>query len=409
MNNQDRVLIAGAGPVGMIAGYYLAKHNIPVTIFDSLPATTADHRASTVHPSTLDMLQKLGMTEEMIAQGLISPVFQFRDRYDDRVVAEFDYGLISDHTEHPFALQVEQHKVINIAEAHAETFDDFTLRRPFEVTDVSQDEDGVELSVTGPDGAVETHRGRYLIGADGGRSIVRKALGIDFPGFTWGERFVIATTKFDFGLPENGGHLYRNYVAHPDQWCALIKVAGDDMSGLWRILIPATGDEPDEVVSSVEWVQKIFTECLPYNPPYEIIHRNLYKVHQRVAEMFNKGRIALAGDSAHVNNPLGGMGMNGGIHDGLNLAAKILQLWRGEETDHEALFARYDRQRRLMAKKYVQAQSIANKEMLQESDMDIRRGKLDALAATAENKDTCREYLLKSSLIAMVREADSIE
>jgi 3-(3-hydroxy-phenyl)propionate hydroxylase len=162
-------------------------------------------------------------------------------------------------------------------------------------------------------------------------------------------------------------------------------------------------------VSSVEWVQKIFTECLPYNPPYEIIHRNLYKVHQRVAEMFNKGRIALAGDSAHVNNPLGGMGMNGGIHDGLNLAAKILQLWRGEETDHEALFARYDRQRRLMAKKYVQAQSIANKEMLQESDMDIRRGKLDALAATAENKDTCREYLLKSSLIAMVREADSIE
>ena len=409
MSTEDRVLIAGAGPVGMIAGYFLARNGVPVTIFDSLPATAADHRASTVHPSTLDMLAPLDMTGEMMAQGLISAVFQFRDRYDERVVAEFDYGLIADHTDHPFALQVEQHKVINIAQKHADALDDFTLRRPFEVTGVAQDADGVALTVQGPDGTAETHRGRYLIAADGGRSIVRKTLGIDFPGFTWGERFVIATTKFDFGKPENGGFLYRNYVAHPEQWCALIKVAGDDMTGLWRVLIPASGEESDEVVSSEGWVQKVLTECLPYDPPYEIIHRNLYNVHQRVAETFHKGRIALAGDSAHVNNPLGGMGMNGGIHDGFNIAGKVLKLWRGEETDHEALFARYDRQRRLMAKKYVQAQSIANKEMLQENDMSVRRERLDALAATAANRETCREYLLKSSLIAMVREADSIE
>ena len=286
MSNQDRVLIAGAGPVGMIAGYYLAKHNIPVTIFESLAGTATDHRASTVHPSTLDALTELDMTSEMISRGLISPVFQFRDRYDDRIVAEFDYGLIADETDHPFALQVEQHKVIDIARTHAEAFDDFTLMRPFEVTDVAQDDDGVEVTVRAPDGTVETHRGRYLIGADGGRSIVRKALGIDFPGFTWGERFVIATTKFDFGTPEAGNHRYRNYVAHPDQWCALIKVAGDDMTGLWRILLPASGDESDEEVGGEEWVQRKYAECLPYNPPYEIVHRNLYNVHQRVADNF---------------------------------------------------------------------------------------------------------------------------
>ena len=402
----DRILIAGAGPVGMITGYFLASHGIPVTVFDSEPSAPHDHRASTVHPSTLDMLTGLGITERIIPQGLISPIFQFRDRYDDRIVAEFDYGLIADATDHPFALQVEQHKVINTACALAAPLPDFTLLRPWTVTGVSQDTAGVAVTVGNPSGEVETHRGRYLVAADGGRSIIRKGLGIDFPGFTWEERFIIATTKFDFGRPEAGAFHYRNYVAHPTQWCALIKVASDDMSGLWRILLPAQGKESDEEVGSEEWVQGKFAECLPYAPPYEIVHRNLYTVHQRVAETFCKGRVALAGDAAHVNNPLGGMGMNGGIHDGLNLAEKLVRVWRGEG-EVETLFPQYDRQRRTMAKKYVQAQSIQNKEILQEGDMDIRRKRLDGLAEIADDPVRCHEYLLKSSLIAMVREANA--
>ncbi|MBI76570.1 MAG: FAD-binding monooxygenase [Rhodospirillaceae bacterium] len=407
MQMKEQVLIAGAGPVGMITGYYLAKHGVPVTVFDSLPETTTDHRASTVHPSTLEMLSELDMTDEMAAKGLISAVFQYRDRYDDRIVAEFDYGIISDETEFPYALQVEQHKVINIAREHAEKLSTFELKRPFEVVGLNQNENGVELSVQNPGGYIEIHNGRYLIACDGGRSIIRKNLNIDFPGFTWGERFVIATTKFDFGAPEAGNHRYRNYVAHPDQWCALIKVAGDDMKGLWRILLPASGKESDEYVKSIEWVQDKFSECLPYAPPYEIIHRNLYNVHQRVAETFHVGRTVLAGDSAHVNNPLGGMGMNGGIHDGLNIAEKLVRIWRKEGDD--TLLAKYDRQRRTMAKKYVQAQSIQNKEILQENDMKARRQKLDALGAIADDENTCHEYLLKSSLIAMVREANSVQ
>jgi len=406
MTPDNRILIAGAGPVGMIAGYYLARHGVPVTIFETEPATLADHRASTVHPSTLDMLDELGVTERLIGQGLKSEIFQFRDRYDDRIVAEFDYGIIADETNHPFALQVEQHKVINTTCDLATALPDFKLLRQYTVTAVRQDDDGVAVAVTNPAGEEEVHRGRFLIAADGGRSIIRKGLGIDFPGFTWAERFIIATTRFDFGRPENGAHRYRNYVAHPEQWCALIKVAGDDMTGLWRILIPAQGDEADEVVRGEEWVQRILTECLPYGPPYEIIHRNLYNVHQRVAETFARGRIALAGDSAHVNNPLGGMGMNGGIHDGLNIAEKLVRIWRGTG-DAASLFPQYDRQRRTMAKKYVQAQSIANKEILQESDMEARRRKLDALGAIAADRTRCHEYLMKSSLIAMVREANA--
>ena len=210
MEMKEQVLIAGAGPVGMITGYYLAKHGVPVTVFDSLPETTTDHRASTVHPSTLEMLSELDMTDEMASKGLISTVFQYRDRYDDRIVAEFDYGIISDETEFPYALQVEQHKVINIAREHAEKLSTFELKRPFEVIGLNQNENGVEISVQNPGGDIEIHNGRYLIACDGGRSIIRKNLNIDFPGFTWGERFVIATTKFDFGVPEAGNHRYRN-------------------------------------------------------------------------------------------------------------------------------------------------------------------------------------------------------
>lgn len=406
MSEQDRVLIAGGGPVGTIAGYYLARHGVPVTVFEALDRIPADHRASTVHPSTLDMLAGLGMTGTLIGRGLISPVFQFRDRYEDRVVAEFDYSVIADETDHPFALQVEQHKVVGLARELAGALPDFTLRAPWSVTGLHQTADAVEVTVVNPAGESETHRGRFLIAADGGRSEIRKALGIDFPGFTWGERFIIATTNFDFGAQDAGAFHYRNYVAHPVQWCALIKVAGDDMKGLWRILLPAMGKEPDQVVTGEEWVQKKFAECLPFAPPYEIVHRNLYTVHQRVAESFHKGRVVLAGDAAHVNNPLGGMGMNGGIHDGLNIADKLVRIWRGE--GDEALLAQYDRQRRPMAKKYVQAQSIQNKELLQEKDMTERRRRLDALARVAGNREACHDYLLKSSLIAMVREANAV-
>jgi len=406
MTDENRILIAGAGPVGMISGYYLARHGIPVTVFDALEATPSDHRASTVHPSTLDMLAPLGMAERLIPMGLISPVFQFRDRVSDSIVAEFDYGLIGDETDHPFALQVEQHKVINVAHDLASALPDFTLLRGHTLTGLAQDADGVTVTVRGPDGTEAPHRGRFLMGCDGGRSETRKALGIDFPGFTWPERFIISTTEYDFGEEAKGGYAYRSYVAHPDQWCALIKVAGDDMRGLWRVLLPATGEEPDEVVQGEDWVQDKLRDCLPQGAPYDIQHRNLYHVHQRVAESFRAGRVLLAGDSAHVNNPLGGMGMNGGIHDGMNAAEKLVRVWRGE-ADADAELARYDRQRRPMATKFVQAQSIRNKEILQEKDGPDRRAKLDELAATAEDPARCRPYLLNASLISMVREADA--
>jgi 3-(3-hydroxy-phenyl)propionate hydroxylase len=388
----------------MITGLYLARQGIPVKLFDTLPEIPDDHRAATLQPSTLAMLDEIGMTSRLLKRGIKSPIFQFRDRLTSEIVAEFDLGLLSGDTPHPFVLQIEQHKTVGTASEIARKIGGFEIHRGQEVVAVSQDEDGVDITVRLADGSEQRHRGRYLIGCDGGRSIARKSQNINFPGFTWRERFIIVATHFDFAAA--GGYRYRNYVAHPTQWCALMKVPGEQDEGVWRCLFPAMTDEDDETVTSDEWIQERFAECYDFQESYNIVHRNLYVVHQRVAERFRKGRVILAGDAAHVNNPIGGMGMNSGIHDGINLAEKLGRIWRGEAG--EELLDLYDRQRRPTAEKYVQAQTIQNKEILQENDPESRAKRLDSLRAIAADRAEHINYLRRVSLIAMVEEANSI-
>ena len=404
MPERECILISGAGPVGMITGLYLARQGIPVKLFDTLPEIPDDHRAATLQPSTLAMLDEIGMTSRLLKRGIKSPIFQFRDRLTSEIVAEFDLGLLSGDTPHPFVLQIEQHKTVGTAYEIARKIGGFEIHRGQEVVAVSQDEDGVDITVRLADGSEQRHRGRYLIGCDGGRSIARKSQDINFPGFTWRERFIIVATHFDFAAA--GGYRYRNYVAHPTQWCALMKVPGEQDEGVWRCLFPAMTDEDDETVTSDEWIQERFAECYDFQESYNIVHRNLYVVHQRVAERFRKGRVILAGDAAHVNNPIGGMGMNSGIHDGINLAEKLGRIWRGEAG--EELLDLYDRQRRPTAEKYVQAQTIQNKEILQENDPVSRAKRLDSLRAIAADRAEHINYLRRVSLIAMVEEANSI-
>lgn len=405
MKQNDRVLIAGGGPIGTVTGLRLAKHGIPVTVFDRLAKPAEDHRAATLQPSTLELFEDLGLTDEILKQGLRSPIFQWRDRVTQDVVAEFDYGVLADESRHPYVIQLEQHRTVYVALAAAEKVAGFTMVRPAEVVSVRQEADFVEAEVKMADGSIERHRGRYLIGCDGGRSVVRKATGVSFEGFTWPERFNIVGVPFDFG--KTMGYRLRNYCAHPDRWVSLMKVPGEDFAGLWRCLFPAKSEESDDEVMSDDWIQARFAECLPDGAPYEIVHRNMYAVHQRVAGAFRAGRIVLAGDAAHVNNPIGGMGMNSGFQDGLNLADKLKQIWQGAEAD--PLLDRYDRQRRRTAIDYVQAQSIANKRTLEERDPEKRREYLDNLRRIAEDPKKHHEFVRRGSLIAMLESAEAIE
>ena len=411
MSEQDRVLIAGGGPVGMITALRLVQMDIPVVVFDALAETPTTHRAATTHSSTLDLLDTVGLADTVIERGLIARYFQYRYRKTNEAFAEFDFGRLEGETNHPYAVQLEQHKTVDIALEAARKFPHFQFHREHEVTEVVNGDDHVEITVQTPDGEKQSWRGRYLIGCDGGRSIVRKSQGIGYPGFTWEERFIIVASYFDYEEADN--YRYRNYLADPDMWCSVFKIPGpespDNKKGMWRNLFPVMTNEPDDSVTSEEHIRGLIDACFPFAKGLEIVHRNLYTVHQRVAESFHKGRVMLAGDAGHINNPLGGMGMNSGIADGLNLAEKVGQAWRDEVTDDQALFAQYDRQRRPLAQKYVQAQSIQNKETLQAKDPAKAKARFEDLRKTTEDPVRHKAFLMNASLINMVREAEAIE
>jgi 3-(3-hydroxy-phenyl)propionate hydroxylase len=398
------VLIAGAGPVGTVTGLYLAKNGIKATLFDQAPKPAEDHRAATLQPSTLDLFEELGLTDSILEQGFKSYHFQWRDRVTNEIVAEFDYGRLSSLSRHPYVIQLEQHKTVYTALAAAKQHPDFVLHRPAEVIAVRQEADFVECDVRHDNGEVVTHRGDYLIGCDGGRSIARKTTGVSFEGFTWPERFNIVSTPTDLGAIH--GFRLRNYCSHPDRWMSLMQVPGEHGTPLWRCVFPAKTDESDEEVMSDAWIDARFRECMNAGP-YPIVHRNMYNVHQRVAGSFRTGRIVLAGDSAHVNNPIGGMGMNSGFQDGITLARKLIAISKGADAD--ALLDRYDRQRRLTAIEYVQAQSIANKKILEEKDSTVRAERLDELRAIQADTARHLDFVKRAALISMWEKSETIE
>jgi len=391
---EDRVLIAGAGPVGLAAAANLVRNGIPVTVFEAGADLSEESRASTFHPPTLDMLDRLGAAEPLIAQGLIAPQFQYRTKQQG-VLAQFDFGAIADVTGHPYRVQCEQSKLTRILYDQLRDHPDFELQFGSPVQDVTQHSSGVEITIE-RNGRREARSGRWLIGADGARSDVRRSLGVEFDGFTWPERFLVVSTPFDFRnvIPDLAAV---SYVADPQRWHFLLQIPG-----LCRVMFPIAADESDELALDGAFARSLMATVVPGISSYEIAHTTLYRVHQRVAKSFRRGRAFLAGDAAHINNPLGGMGMNGGIHDAMNLTARLIEVWQGRTG--EADLDRYDRQRRLVTLEYIEKQSIQNKRNL-ESDGSEFRQSLEHIAA---DKGRTYDYLLRVSMIASLRRAQEL-
>ena len=396
--NAPHVLIAGAGPAGLVSALTLATAGIKVTVLERNLTTAEDLRASTFHPPTLDLLARFGIPEELVPQGLVARYTQQRDRQHG-LIAEFDMSLLEGETQHPFRLQCEQWKLNRIILARLAKMPHARVLLGADLQSVSQDADSVQVTAR-LDGEIQTFKGDYLIGADGAWSAVRQSLGIEFEGFTYPERFLVVSTDFEFAdhLP----HLsYVNYISDPNEWCVLLRVPS-----LWRVLFPTGAEESDEEVMTDESIQTRLQKLLPQGTPYRTVHRTLYKVHQRVAKEFRRGRVILAGDAAHINNPLGGMGMNGGVQDAFNLADKLVAiLLSGGDT---ALLDRYERQRRAVAIEYINANTARNKKTMEERDPEARQKIQDQLRATAADPVAAKEYLRKTSMIDALERAESI-
>jgi len=400
----DRVIVIGAGPVGLCLSLALAQQGIPVCLIEAL----GDHnfleqvpRAGTNHPATLELFARIGLYSKLEPRGIIAPLFHYWDRHEGKLVAEFDHAHLKNDTRFPYVLQCERIKIVEEALKLVKAHPGIELRLSSEFTAFSQTADGVTAQVTNPAGESEAIAGSYLVSAEGARSIVRKDLDIEFEGFTYPDRTLNIEVAYDF---RQHGYTERNYISDPDEWSNLFHWKGPP--DRWRVHFPTAPDVDETALTQPDALQARLQRFLPIGKTFDIVGSNLYVVHQRVAKKFRTGRAILAGDSAHVNSPIGAMGMNSGIHDAFNLAEKLVSILRGE-ADADIL-DRYERQRRHVALQHTQAQTMRNKRLLTEKDPAVRRKNHDELRRTAEDPKLARAFLLRSSLIESLREAEQI-
>jgi len=404
MTKSDRVVVIGAGPVGLCLSLALAQDEIPVTLIETLGDDNFLEqvpRAGTNHPATLEMFDRIGLYEKIEPRGIIAPVFHYWDRHENKLIAAFDHIHLKDDTRFPYVLQCERIKIVEEAlkMVKAHPLIDLRLRTMF--TSFEQNADRVIARVTNPAGEEEVIEGRYIVSGEGARSIIRKDLGIEFEGFTYPDRTLNIEVAYDF---RKHGYAERNYISDPDEWSNLFHWKGPP--DRWRVHFPTAPEEDAEALQRPEALQARLQGFLPKQGGYDIVGSNLYTVHQRVATKFRMGRAILAGDSAHVNSPIGAMGMNSGIHDAINLADKLIKIMRREVGD-EAL-DRYERQRRHVALQHTQAETIRNKRVLAEKDPAVRRKNHEQLHRTAEDPKLARAFLLRTSLLESLREAEQI-
>ena len=394
------VVIAGAGPTGLMCALALARQGVRVVVCEAEPSLTHDLRAGTFHPPTQEMMAPYGITERMHEHGLQVRRWQIRSRRGG-MVAEFDLGVLADETPYPYRLHLEQHRLTPIQLDVLRREPSAEVHFGHRITGFEQKAGSVlvQFESEGIPGKLEAS---WLIGADGGRSTIRRLLEVEFEGFTWPEQFLVVSTPYDFA---QHGFTLNAYIADPVEWAAVFKMPDAGPPGLWRLAFPCDPGLPDDALLDPAAVQSRMQGFLSKSSPYEVRYQSIYRVHQRVAAEWRRGRVLLAGDAAHLNNPLGGFGLNSGIHDAMNLAGKLGPVWRGEAD--EALLDLYVAQRRAMTIEQVQAMSIRNKRLLEERDPAVQQSRMEELVAISRDRERSRAFLLESSMIAGLRKEKS--
>ena len=396
-NPECEVAIAGAGPVGLTLAYLLSLQGISVVVVERAAGLTEDLRASTFHPPTLDMLDTIGLGGNLVSEGLICPDWQIRlHPSGERVV--FDLSVLAADTAHPYRLQCEQWKLSRLLMSQLTRQGTVDVRFGTAAAGITQDDLGVSLEVeTGETGERETIRARFVIGADGARSFVREAVGLDFTGRTYPETTLLVTTTFPFE-DHLEGLSNVSYCWRAGGNFSLLKVPGR-----WRISVYPREDAPIEDQMQDDAIEAALQVIVARPDRYDVLEKRPYRVHQRIVPDYRAGRVVLAGDAAHLNNPSGGMGLNGGINDAFELSATLRDMLRG--TAGPGRLDLYTRRRRPVASEQILMQADRNRARMRERDPAKRREILAGLQEITADREKLRDYLLRSSMIEGLRMA----
>ena len=393
-----QVVVAGAGPVGTVMATLLAHAGIDTVVLEAGQTCAEDLRASTFHPPTLEMLDQIGITPTLLERGLKAPIYHWRDRQSGASVA-FDLSELSDITRYPFRIQCEQYHLSNALAAGLDESPNAEVRFGTRLLSFEQDDKGVTVFAEGVT-EVERIRCDWLIGTDGANSLVRKWLGIEFDGFTYPEKFLCLTTKTE--LADHLANLALvNYVSDPQEWLVLLRVPS-----LWRVLVPTDYATPDAELLGDTAKNAVFDRLIGNGASVKTEHRTLYRVHQRVAKSFVEGRVILIGDAAHLNNPLGGFGMNSGVHDAFDLFGEIEPVIRNGASAER--IARFEHRRRTVTHAFTQAQSIQNMEYIKVGNGEAHKQRRADLQSICADDGKRRAYLMRQAMFESLAQAAEI-
>ncbi|MEU9842817.1 FAD-dependent monooxygenase [Actinomadura sp. NPDC048032] len=328
------VLVVGAGPVGLSLAASLRQKGVDAVLLDRAAEGANTSRAAVVHARTLEVLREIEATGELVERGIVVPRFTVRER--DRVLLTVEFGDLP--TDFPYTLLVPQNVTEEILLGRLRAAGGL-VHRPYEVTGLTQDEDGVTATLVGG----ERIRAAYAVGTDGMHSTVREHAGIAFEGDAYPQSFVLADVRLDWAGGSEEVMLFFSAEG--------VTVVAPLPGGRHRIV--ATVDEAPKEPTAAD-VQALLDARGPRRRPAlveDVVWSSRFRVHHRLAARYRAGRVFLAGDSAHVHSPAGGQGMNTGIQDALNLAGKLAAVLGDGAPD--SVLDEYETERRPIAEQVV--------------------------------------------------------
>ncbi len=392
------VLVVGAGPVGLTAAALLVQAGVPVRVVERERDLPEDMRASTFHPATLEIIDRLGLARPLLEEGTVVSRWQYLV-HGSQQRAVFDMGVLAECTGFPFRLQCEQFRLTRLLLARLQSSPLFTIQFGCELVGVQPGEADVEVAL-GSDRESERVRCRWLLACDGGRSTVRKQLGLAFEGMQFPKTSITLVVRHPF-QDQWPDLLGVNYV-----WTDSAHYSLMQLRDLWRLSYSPRPDQSIAEALAPEAAQAQLQALFPAARPYELLQRNYYTLQQRCLDSFVVGRVLFAGDAAHLNSPAGGMGMNSGIHDAQCLVEHLLPVLAGKDPAH---LQRYDRRRRTIALEEVQRLSARNYARHRETDPARRAEIWRELQATADNPGRQLDYLMDSSMLRSLERERSID